>query len=79
MCWSWHGCDKSPNLYLDELQEMMAATSGVRVSRSTVWRTLQRAGYTMKKVRFIDVVLYNLLYGFSGDPCCGRTVCTKTA
>lgn len=41
-----------PDLYLDELQEMMALSCGVNVSRSTVWHTLKRAGFTMKKVRF---------------------------
>ncbi|KIO09220.1 hypothetical protein M404DRAFT_104481, partial [Pisolithus tinctorius Marx 270] len=40
---------KVPDLYLDELQEVLATTAGVEVSRSTVWRTLHRAGFTMKK------------------------------
>ncbi|KIO14394.1 hypothetical protein M404DRAFT_108146, partial [Pisolithus tinctorius Marx 270] len=40
---------KSPDLYLDELQEMLAVFCGVEVSRSTVWRTLRRSGFTMKK------------------------------
>ncbi|KAH7923726.1 hypothetical protein BV22DRAFT_1014843, partial [Leucogyrophana mollusca] len=40
----------TPDLYLDELQEMLAVSCGVEVSRSTVWRTLQRAGFSMKKV-----------------------------
>ena len=39
-----------PDSYLDELQEALAMSSGVQVSRSTVWRTLRRAGFTMKKV-----------------------------
>jgi hypothetical protein len=37
-------------MYLDEIQEMLVATCGVNVSRTTVWRTLRRAGFTMKKV-----------------------------
>ena len=37
-------------MYLDELQEVFATSSGVEVSHSTVWRTLRRAGFTMKKV-----------------------------
>lgn len=45
---------RSPDLYLDELQEMMAVSCGIDVSRSTVWRTLRRAGFTMKKVRIIQ-------------------------
>lgn len=41
---------KTPDLYLDELQEMLAASCGRTVSRATIWRTLRRAGFTMKKV-----------------------------
>lgn len=41
---------KAPDLYLDELQEMLAQSCGVEVSCATVWRTLQRAGFTMKKI-----------------------------
>ncbi|KIK10986.1 hypothetical protein PISMIDRAFT_76308, partial [Pisolithus microcarpus 441] len=41
---------KAPDLYLDELQEMLVQSCGVEVSRATVWWTLQRAGFTMKKV-----------------------------
>ncbi|KIK13389.1 hypothetical protein PISMIDRAFT_48594, partial [Pisolithus microcarpus 441] len=40
---------KMPDLYLDELQEMLATSCGVEVSRATVWRTLHWAGFTMKK------------------------------
>jgi len=42
---------KTPDLYLDELKEMLMMSSGTEVSLTTVWRTLHRAGYTMKKVR----------------------------
>ncbi|KIK24913.1 hypothetical protein PISMIDRAFT_97690, partial [Pisolithus microcarpus 441] len=38
------------DLYLDELQQMLEASCGVNVSRATVWRTLSRSGFTMKKV-----------------------------
>ncbi|KIJ04708.1 hypothetical protein PAXINDRAFT_24918, partial [Paxillus involutus ATCC 200175] len=41
---------KTPDLYLDELREMLATSCGVDVSRATIWRTLRRAGFTMKKV-----------------------------
>ncbi|KAF8834428.1 hypothetical protein BDN67DRAFT_868455, partial [Paxillus ammoniavirescens] len=41
---------KLPDLYLDELQEMLALSCGVQVSRATVWQTLHRAGFTMKKI-----------------------------
>ncbi|KAF8549307.1 hypothetical protein OG21DRAFT_1421531, partial [Imleria badia] len=42
--------EKAPDLYLDELQEMLAVLTGIQVSHSTVWRTLHRKGFTMKKV-----------------------------
>ncbi|KAN0088149.1 hypothetical protein V8E55_005206, partial [Tylopilus felleus] len=42
--------EKSPDLYLDELQEMLAEFCGVNVSCATVWRTLRKACFTMKKV-----------------------------
>ena len=41
---------KMPDLYLNELQEMMTAETGVWVSCATIWRTLRRKGFTMKKV-----------------------------
>ncbi|KAF9220151.1 hypothetical protein BS17DRAFT_715510, partial [Gyrodon lividus] len=41
---------KAPDLYLDELKEMLAVSCGVDVSHMTVWRTLHQAGFTMKKV-----------------------------
>ncbi|KAF9228549.1 hypothetical protein BS17DRAFT_663580, partial [Gyrodon lividus] len=41
---------KAPDLYLDELKEMLAVSCGVDVSRTTVWRTLHQAGFTMKKI-----------------------------
>ncbi|KAF8137588.1 hypothetical protein EV363DRAFT_1124857, partial [Boletus edulis] len=40
---------KTPDLYLDELQEMLAVSCGRIVSRATIWRTLRKAGFTMKK------------------------------
>ncbi|KIK16908.1 hypothetical protein PISMIDRAFT_112404 [Pisolithus microcarpus 441] len=46
---------KMPDLYLDELQEMLATSCGVQVSCSTVWHTLRRSGFTMKKVGNYDV------------------------
>ncbi|KIM51639.1 hypothetical protein SCLCIDRAFT_1166606 [Scleroderma citrinum Foug A] len=42
---------KTPDVYLDELQTMIALECGKDVSRSTIWRTLRRCGLTMKKVR----------------------------
>ncbi|KAF8120461.1 hypothetical protein EV363DRAFT_1189650 [Boletus edulis] len=48
--------NKTPDLYLDELQEMLAVSCGVNISRATVWRTLRRTGLTMKKVCFFIYV-----------------------
>jgi len=40
-----------PDVYLDELCLDLQAKCGVVVSLNTVWRTLQKGGFTMKKVR----------------------------
>lgn len=37
--------------YLDELRKELEGVTGNKVSDSTIWRALQRSGYTMKKVR----------------------------
>jgi transposase len=47
---------RTPDLYLDELQEMLSTTCGVTVSQSTVWRTLRKAGFTLKKVSIYVLV-----------------------
>ena len=39
-----------PDLYLDELRLEPQQTSGVDVSISTIWRTLVKGGFSMKKV-----------------------------
>jgi hypothetical protein len=39
-----------PDMYLDELQEMLVVTQGVQVSKSTIWRRLKAGGFTLKKV-----------------------------
>ncbi|KAF8551745.1 hypothetical protein OG21DRAFT_1466735, partial [Imleria badia] len=41
--------EKAPDLYLDELQDMLAASCGRTISKSTIWRTLRKTGFTMKK------------------------------
>ena len=51
--------EKMPDIYLDELQDMLAASSGVQVSRATIWRTLRNAGLTMKKV---SSYIYDSMY-----------------
>ncbi len=40
------------DLYLDELRDVLEERCGVVVTESTIWRTLQRAGFRMKEVRF---------------------------
>jgi hypothetical protein len=45
--------NKQPDLYLDELQEMLEVNCGRSVSCSTVWRVLRKGGLTLKKVNFI--------------------------
>ncbi|KLO04146.1 hypothetical protein SCHPADRAFT_797458, partial [Schizopora paradoxa] len=41
--------------YLDELRKELEAVSGTKVSDSTVWRALQRSGYTMKKLTKVAI------------------------
>ena len=43
----------APDLYLDELRLELQERLGVLVSMSTIWRTLRKGGYTMKKVRYV--------------------------
>ncbi|KAJ6456076.1 Homeodomain-like protein [Mycena sanguinolenta] len=40
----------SPDVYLDELREIIEEKRGTEVSEATIWRTLRRCGFTMKKV-----------------------------
>ena len=37
--------------YLDELRDMLEERCGVKVTESTIWRTLNRVGFRMKEVR----------------------------
>jgi transposase len=47
----WGRLEQSCDLYLDELQAGLARQRGVeKVSLSTIWRALDREGYTLKKV-----------------------------
>lgn len=41
----------SPDLYLDEIKELLEDRIGVEVDESTIWRSLRRSGFTIKKVR----------------------------
>ncbi len=46
-----HGAvSRNSDVYLNELQEDLRQICGVSVSKSSIWRALQRSGYTMKKV-----------------------------
>ncbi|KAJ7163771.1 hypothetical protein C8R46DRAFT_1101532 [Mycena filopes] len=40
----------SPDVYLDELRELLEEKRGCEVSEATIWRSLKRCGFTMKKV-----------------------------
>ena len=42
----------TPDLYLDELRLELQEKFGVSVSLSTIWRTLRKGGYSMKKVSY---------------------------
>ena len=67
---------KTLDLYLDELKEMLTASSGVEVSHATIWRALRRAGFTMKKVSMGSVsdTCFLILLDHTG---CSRTIRTK--
>lgn len=43
--------DRYNDRYLDELKAMLEERCGVKVSESTVWRTLNRCGFRLKEVR----------------------------
>ncbi|KAK7054183.1 hypothetical protein R3P38DRAFT_1486142 [Favolaschia claudopus] len=40
----------SPDVYLDELREMLENRRGIEVTEATIWRTLKRCGFTVKKL-----------------------------
>lgn len=43
---------ETSNLHLDEIRDCLALNCGIRVSASTIWRTLRAGGFTMKKVPY---------------------------
>ena len=51
---------KDCDIFLDELKAGLEATCGKTVSTSTIWRALQRSGYTMKKVHHLTNCNYVL-------------------
>ena len=42
--------ERDPDIYLDEIQDELYFAYGLKVSLSTIWRTLKRAGFRMKEV-----------------------------
>ena len=55
--------EKVPNLYLDELQEMLVVSCGRTVLKSTIWHTLHKTGFMMKKVKsLLFLVILVLTY-----------------
>lgn len=46
-----------PDLYLDELRLELQEQHGVSVSTSTIWRTLVKGGYSMKKVSQLNTLV----------------------
>ena len=45
------GCvQRTPDIYLEDLQSQIIADLGVKVSRKLIWEILRRNGLTMKKV-----------------------------
>ncbi|KAF8593027.1 hypothetical protein BDV93DRAFT_482585, partial [Ceratobasidium sp. AG-I] len=40
---------QKPDIFLDELQEVLMVQCGVECDLSTIWRALKRSGFTMKK------------------------------
>ena len=43
--------ERTPDLYLDEMRLEMQEVCGILLSLPTIWRTLVRSGYTMKKAQ----------------------------
>lgn len=62
--------DHSPDLYLDEMRDILGTRAGIEVNKSTIWRALSRRGFTMKKLtrnalerNEVKRSLYQLQYG----------------
>ena len=52
--------NECPDLYLDELRLELQDTCGTSVSIATIWRTLMKGGYSMKKVCILFYCQYQL-------------------
>ena len=53
--------EKVPNLYLDELQEMLVISCWHTVLKSTIWHILHKTGFTMKKVKSLSFLVILVL------------------
>ena len=42
--------ERTPDIYLEDVQSQLVVDLGLMVSRKLIWKTLQRNGLTMKKV-----------------------------
>jgi hypothetical protein len=52
-----HGTvNETCDIYLDELRDSLGAICGTRLSVHSIWRTLKRGGYRMKKVRVFEIL-----------------------
>lgn len=47
----------TPDIYLDELQDLLERRRGVIASLSCIWTALKRSGYSMKKVCLSSIFL----------------------
>ncbi|KAH9020854.1 hypothetical protein EDB85DRAFT_507402 [Lactarius pseudohatsudake] len=54
---SWggiHYCPPNkPSIYLDEIQELLQKLHGIKISVSSIWRTLKRLGMSAKKLTWV--------------------------
>jgi transposase len=74
--------EATPDLFLDELCQDLELQTGKSVSISTIWRTLRRAGYTMKKVHHNKLYCHCIPEGGSvilvAHTCCHGTECSNS-
>ncbi|KAJ3966573.1 hypothetical protein EV361DRAFT_557702 [Lentinula raphanica] len=59
--------ERSPDIYLDEIQDEMYYAYGLTISISTIWRTLRRLGISNKRVCIscFSLVLYSEMFFLS--------------
>lgn len=51
--------ERTPDIYISELQEQLEGAYGIRVSPPTITRTLKRAGFSRKKVGNLALVQHS--------------------